>query len=189
MSWIFTIENRVVKPQLETLLIEPFKEIWHRDLGEGKPKAMKEFAYIEFMVSVKQSNPYAGYPVAERAVRICKDVMEDENYIPDNIVKQAIDWLENHQKESSPTLTYYLSALKAANKIKDFFDTFDMNEKNTKSGALIYTPKMITSAIIDTETALQKIVAIREKVYNEVFETIKTKGQKKISLFADPNSL
>lgn len=188
MSWIFTIENRIVKPQLETLMIQPFKEIWERDHSEGKAQAMLEFAYIEFMVSVKKTNPYVGYPSEERHSRVNKDVMGG-NYTPDELVEKAMEWLMDHQFKASASLRYYQSARKAASKLQHFFDTFDMNAVNPKSGAPLYAPKMITSALTDTELVLQKLDAIEQKVINEIFESVKTKADKKISVFANPESL
>ena len=188
MSWIFTIENRIVKPQLETLMIQPFKEIWERDHSEHKAQAMLEFSYIEFMVSVKKTNPYVGYSPEERHARVLKDVMGG-SYTPDEVVERAMDWLSDHQFKASASLRYYQSARKAANKLQHFFDTFDMGTTNIRSGAPLYTPKMITSALVDTESVLQKLDAIEQKVVNEIFESVKTKADKKISVFANPDSL
>lgn len=188
MSWIFTIENRIVKPQLETLMIQPFKEIWERDSSEGKNQAMLEFAYIEFMVSVKKSNPYVGYSPEERKARVDKDIMGG-NYTPDELVEKGMEWLMEHQYTASASLRYYQSAVKAAGKLQHFFDTFDITAVNPKSGAPQYAPKMITSALADTEIVLQKLDAIKEKVVNEIFESVKTKADKKISVFANPDSL
>ncbi len=188
MSWIFTIENRIVKPQLETLMIQPFKEIWERDHSEHKAQAMLEFSYIEFMVSVKKTNPYVGYSPEERHARVLKDVMGG-SYTPDEVVERAMEWLVDHQYKASASLRYYQSARKAANKLEHFFNNFDMEATNARSGAPMYSPKMITSALADTETVLQKLDAIEQKVINEIFESVKTKADKKISPFANPESL
>jgi hypothetical protein len=189
MSWLFTVEQKIVKPQPETLLVSPFKEIWERDTNEGKNLALKQFAYIEFLVSVKDTNPYVGYTEDERIRRIKKDVMGDPTYEPDELVIEGLNWLTKHQYDSSPSLRYYEAALRAMEKLQDFFDSFDMNSRNEKSGVPLYKPKDITSAIIDTENSLQKLVAIKNKVHNEIFESVKVKGQKKVSVFADPKTL
>ena len=61
MSHLFIVENSIAKPNTETLLISPFKEIWERDESEDKETAIKEFTFIELMSCKKKSNPYAGY--------------------------------------------------------------------------------------------------------------------------------
>jgi len=64
-----------------------------------------------------------------------------------------------------------------------------MNDVNLRTGAPIFKPKDITSALNDTSRVLENLNTLREKVDNEVFEEVKKKGQKIVSPFADPNSL
>lgn len=189
MSYLFTIENKVVKPNLETLMVSPFREIWERDTNPGKFTASNEFAYIEFMSSVKKTNPYKGYGIEERQIRLNKDIMGHENYAPDELVLAGISWLIDHQKSASATYNYYLSAKIAAEKMQNFFNDFDIQAVNIKTGNPLYKPKEITSALIDTSKVLENLISLEEKVNNEIFETIKNKGQKIVSPFANPDSL
>jgi len=189
MSFLFSVENKIVKPSVEALLIHPFKEIWERDTNPGKINAIQEFTYIEFMCSVKKTNVYRGYPLAERHDHLSKDIFGVGYYTPDALVQAGMSLLDRFQKESSSTYAYYQSARAAADKLKEFFENFDMNEKNEKSGLPVYKPKDITTALIDTEKVLQNLLSIEQKVNDEIFETIKIKGNKKVSLFADPDSL
>jgi hypothetical protein len=189
MSFLFIIENKVVKPHTETLLISPFKEIWKRDKSSKKDRATAEFTYIEFMVSVKKSNPYRGYTAEERQKRLCRDVMGDANFKPDSLVKDGIATLSNFQDSASPTMNYFRSAQKAAYKTREFFDTFDLSQVNPRTGALLYKPKDVTSTLIDTARVIQTLAELEEKVNNELYETSKIKGQKIVSVFADPQSL
>jgi hypothetical protein len=112
MSLLFTIESKIVKPYVETLLISPFREIWERDTNAGKFTAIDEFTYIEFMTSVKKSNPYRGYTPEERARRLAVDIMKHELYEPDELVKKGMEVLVEFQQTASPTYTYYMSAKK-----------------------------------------------------------------------------
>ena len=189
MSLLFTIENKIVKPHIETLLVSPFREIWDRDTNPGKFTATDEFAYIEFMTSVKKSNPYRGYSPEERKRRLNIDIMKHEEYEPDELILQGMQVLIEFQQSASVTYNYYMSAKKAIYKVQSFFDTFDLNEKNEKTGMPIYKPRDVTTAVNDTEKVLQNFATLQEKVDNELFETVKVKGQKSISKFADPSSL
>ena len=60
MSHLFIVENNVAKPNTETLLISPFKEIWERDLTEDKEIVLKEFTFMDLVSSKRKTNPYAG---------------------------------------------------------------------------------------------------------------------------------
>lgn len=189
MSLLFTIENKVVRPTVESLMISPFREIWERDTNPGKFNATNEFTYIEFMVSVKKTNPYRGYAKEIRHQKLAVDIMGHEEYVPDELIVKAMEALHVFQKEASSTYSYYLSAFNAAKKLEEFFNTFDMNSVNIKTGNPMYKPKDITMALNDTERVLQNLVTIEEKVNNEIFESVKIKGQKVVSVFASPDTL
>ena len=70
MAFLFVVENNIAKPNTETLLISPFKEIWVRDSSKDKSVAIAEFTFIELFTSKKKSNPYSGYNDAERAEKL-----------------------------------------------------------------------------------------------------------------------
>jgi hypothetical protein len=184
MSLLFIIENKAVKPYPETLLISPFKEIWDRDKSKDKAQAIKDFTFMEFFVSKKGSNPYKGYSDTVRKEKLKEDIMGQEDWEVDDLMVEGMKKLVEFQEEASPTYTYYMSALTAANKLKDFFDNFDINEVNVKTGNPIYKPRDITSALKDTNSVLQDMKALEEKVEQELFESTKTKGQKSVSPFA-----
>ena len=188
MSLLFNIENKIVKPTIEVLLLSPFKEIWTRDTSNGKFQAIDEFTYIEFMVSVKKTNPYRGYTEDERKIRLSTVIMKQDDYEPDELVVEGMRVLTQLQQTASPTFNYHASATKAAYKVQTFFETFDLTKTNDK-GMPLYKPKDITSALNDTERVLQSLLALEEKVNNELFENAKIKGQKVVSPFADPATM
>ena len=172
------------------MLIFPFKDIWERDDSKDKRYAIEDFSYIEFMASIQKSNPYSGYPEHERSSKIIKDIITraewDEN---DTLIQAGIDKLKQFQAEASVTYNYYMAAKNAAEKMQLFFTTFSMADVNLRTGAPIYKPKDITSALNDTSRVLENLNSLREKVDNEIFEEVKKKGQKIVSPFADPSSL
>lgn len=182
MAYLFVTENGVAKPNTETLLISPFKEIWERDLTPDKEQAIKEFTFIEFMTSKKKTNPYAGYSDEMRLEKL-KQMMFSENWEMDNQVEQALAKIVEFQKDASPTYQYYISASKAAEKMRTFFNEFDINERNERNGSPIYKPSDITRALNDTDKVLQNLHSMKEKVEQELFEQTKTRSNKTISPF------
>lgn len=190
MSLLFTVESKVVSPTTQVLLIPPFKEIWERDTSTDKRYAIEDFSYIEFMASIQKSNPYSGYAEHQRPEKIIKDVITRENWDQeDPLLVQGIAKLKEFQAEASVTYNYYMAAKSAAEKMQMFFINFSMSDVNLRTGAPIFKPKDITSALNDTSRVLENLNTLREKVDNEVFEEIKKKGQKVVSPFADPSSL
>ena len=189
MAFLFIVEDKRVTPTIEVLLMSPFKEIWERDQTPTKAEAIEDFTYIEFVASVKKSNPYSGYPESLRKQKVIADVITRPHWVPDPLIMQGIQKLLKIQMEASPTFAYLQSAVSAANKMKEFFDTFDFDTVNEKTGNPLWKPKDITSAIIDTGRILQNLTELKEKVDNDIYENTKVKGQKEVSIFADPSTL
>jgi len=189
MAFLFQINGKAVFPNPETLLIHPFKDIWDRDESPGKEIAIQEFAYIEFTTSMLKSNPYREYPEDKKDVILKKEIMLDENWEADDLIIEGIKKIQELQKEGSITYSYWMSNKVAIEKMIEFFNNFDIDERNFKSGMPIYKPKDITSAVADAEKTLTTLTALKSKVDEEVFEISKTKSDKKISPFANPDSL
>ena len=185
MSHLFIVENNVAKPNTETLLISPFKEIWERDLTEDKEVALKEFTFMELMSSKKKSNPYAGYSDEIRKQRLEEYLFGKESeWKMDILVEQGLAKIVEFQKEASPTYSYYISVLEATEKMKQFFTSFDINEVNEK-GARVFKPNEIVMAISNTDKLLQNLNSMKEKVEQELFEQTKTRGMKQINPFEE----
>lgn len=189
MSILFKVESKVVSPTTQVLLIPPFKDIWERDTSPDKRYAIEDFSYIEFMCSVQKSNPYSGYTEEQRGEKVIKDIITRPDWKEDELIVAGKEKLQQFQKESSITYNYYMAAKIAAEKMQTFFITFDMGDVNLRTGAPVFKPKDITSALNDTSRVLENLSSLKEKVDNEIFEEVKNRGQKVISPFADPSSL
>lgn len=182
MAFLFVVENNVAKPNTETLLISPFKEIWERDKSKDKVQATKEFTFIELMTSKKKSNPFAGYNDEVRFNKL-KEMLFDENWKPDKEIEIGLAKMKDFQIEASPTYKYYIDNLETAEKTRTFLKNIDLEERNFKTGNPLYKPKDVTSAIADAEKIIQALASMKEKVEQELFDSVKTKGNKTINYF------
>ena len=189
MAFLFTVTEKTVFPNNETLLIYPFKDIWERDKTKDKHYAIEEFAYIEFMSSMKKTNPYRQYKKELKETKIIQAVITKPNWTPDGLIKAGIDKIIEFQREASTTYNYYMAVKRAAEKMQDFFMDVDINERHPKSGNLIYKPKDVTGAMGDTEKVLSNLKSLEKKVEEELYESTKNRSNKEISFFADPESL
>lgn len=189
MAFLFTVTEKTVSPNAETLLIEPFKTIWNRDTDKQKRNAIEDFAYIEFLSSMKKSNPYRQYPEKEKPSKVKEAVITRPDWEPDTLIEEAIYVMNKFQKEASSTFNYYKAAKIAAEKMQDFFNNVDINTVNKKTLNPIYKPRDITSALNDTEKVLSNLKTLEKKVEEELYEETKNRSNKEISFFADPESL
>jgi len=75
------------------------------------------------------------------------------------------------------------TARRAAEELKNFFLTFDMNERNERNGAPIFKPKDITTALKDTDDIVTNMMKLEKKVHEEIIEVVRTRGGNIISEF------
>lgn len=186
---IFFVEGKLVAPTAQILLISPFKEIWERDATPEKKVGYAEFAYIEFMTSIKKNNPYRGYHGKVKSTKIRSQVVQLEDWEPDVLVQEAIEVIKEFLTEGSEYYRFYISAKLSLQKMEDFFNTFDMTQVNERTGNPIYKPKDITGALKDTLGAMQTLSAVKKHVDEDSYESVKKKAGKKISVFADTDSI
>lgn len=189
MAFLFKVEGKVVFPTDEILLVSPFKEIWERDKSKNKEYALEDFAYMEFMTSMLKSNPYKGYSSEIKHEVVSKDIITRENWQPDELIRKGMEYIFKQQKDGSATYTLYLSALQAKEKLEKFFRQVDLDERNFKTGMPIYKPKELSSAILDVDKITASLSVLEKKVEEELFDSVRRKGDKEISPFADPASL
>ena len=189
MAFLFQINDKTVFPNPETLMIYPFSEIWERDSSSKKELAIQEFAYMEFMTSMLKSNPYREYQEDRKDIVIRQEIITELDWQPDELVLAGMDKLREMQTEGSLTYRYWMANKMALEKQIQFFEEVDINERNPKTFSPIYKPKDIPDAVSNAERVLTTINALKSKVDEELFESAKTRSQKVISPFADPNSL
>lgn len=186
MAYLFELIGNRAKPVTEALLIYPFKEIWSRDGSTNKSNAIKEFTFIEFMSSIKPTNPYVGYSNEERREKLCKDIFDGKRkdllLKQDKVVEDGIEYIKDLQYNGSPTYRYYVANLEGANKLRKFFLELDMSEKN-KSGMPVYKPNEITRALNDADKILSSLTNMRNKVEKEIYDMERARGDKDINFF------
>lgn len=189
MAYLFEVVNKIVVPTDEVLQVPPFKEIWERDKSPKKEVAIQEFTYMEFMTSSLATNPYKDYSEDKKESVIRKDVIKEKNWKPDKLIEEGMEKIITLQTEGSSTYSLYMSAIKAKDKLESFFNNFDMEEKNERSGNPIYKPRDITIAIQDLDKTIMSLKSLEKKVEEDLFEVAKIRGQKKISDFANPDTI
>ena len=182
MAFLFTIEKNIARPHAETLLTSPFKEIWKRDKSKDKSLALKEFSFIEFMMSKKKTNPFSQYEPEVRLKEVTHMLFKDEDWVPDELVQEGMKKLHDFQTEGSTAYSFLLAAETALEKIKKFFLNIDLNER-TKSGNSVFKVKEITSAFNDISDNLKNLHAAREMVEQELYESSKIRNNREINPF------
>lgn len=181
---LFEVINGVAMPSTHALLIEPFKTIWESDKTKEKGEAIKAFTLIELYCSKKKSNVFSGYSDEVRMQRIKENLYKDGSYEPKNqdLIREGMKVYMEFQYNASPTLSYLQVALNTADKLKEFLESVNLNEK-TNGGAAVYKPADITRALKETPDVVKTLETLREKVSQELKEEVKTRNSREIGHF------
>jgi len=184
---MFYWDNGIVKPNPETLGVYPFSVMWNRDTSHGKDIAHLEFKFVECFCSPRKTNEFFGYDRnTNRGEKILENIRKTHpDFTPDDLIREGVEQYDEFWHNASPQLSYYESTLIAAKQIESFFRRLDMTEVNVRTGAPIYKPKEITAALADTKTVLASLSAIREQVYQEIYDSTKSKGNREINYFEE----
>ena len=187
MANLFVVENHVAKPNPECLLVNPFKEIWERDNTADKRVAIAEFSYIEFMSSMKDSNPFRDEEEDVKETRIIEEVKPSNDWKPDALLTQGVERMIEIQN-TSLTYRFYMGCRSAAEKVILNWRGIDLSER-TKAGMPVFKAKDVTSGLQDAEKILQTLSSLDKKVQQDLLEISKTRANKEISYFSRPESL
>jgi hypothetical protein len=183
---IFIVEKNKVAITPEVLLLYPFKDIWKANTLE---LSLIKFGFIEFMCSQRKNNPFIGYPIDERPDKMLLITFpsgtdeQKEEIKNDPLVLAGIEIYIENQKEASPSLRFYESALMAADSMIDFFATVDLGATNARNGSLLYKPADITRALKDVNDVIKTLGALKSKVIQEINEDAKGKAGREINYF------
>lgn len=187
MAYLFTVNKLAVIPLPETYMISPFKEIIERDNSKGKTKALKEFAYIEFMSSTKKSNPFAGYDSDIKEKKIVEKLF-NKSYNPDKLVLEGIAFIEELQKKHSPIYSLYMAAKEGTEKIKRFIRNVDVDERDER-GKPMFKAGDVLKTINEIPKVLATLKDLEVKIQAEDLSISKNRGELKVGIFADPSRI
>lgn len=179
---VFVVEGGIVKPTEECKLIYPYKQIWDRDESSKKEVALTEFAYIEFMCSMKKTNPFAGYPEEIRSDRIIEGVVRIDQWQPDDLIKDGILTYQHFQAEASPSIKFYEAALTGVRAMQSYYETLNMGTK-TSTGALVNKPSEVARGLSQTASILQNLETLKEKVQQELLESNRVRANRTVNPF------
>jgi len=148
-------------PSPEASQFEPYLKIIKRDRTRGRAKAAKELAFIYYMWHWE--SPYAAYEESLREEKIIEDIFPDEDWTPDDRVLDACR-LYREQTENE-YIRLLQAARTAANKLIDYFETTDLNERDERDRPIHTAKDMINniSKVGEVVEGIDKLKEIIEK--------------------------
>jgi|TARA_B110000902_G_scaffold219246_1_gene253498 hypothetical protein len=177
---LFEIENNVVIYSPQALMLEPFKKIWQEDKSEDKIQANLIMSYVYYMADERSDFMHI-LNVDERmqAIKEALQLPEDFNGRSEELI-QAMKFYE---KLSETTSTKLLQSTRLVlQKISEFLDNINLNERDERSNKPIHDIGKITGSVEKIPKLIRAINEIEKEVVKE--KTLKAQsGTKDISMF------
>jgi len=172
---IFDYADHKVVLHPDSVVIPPFIDIWERDKSKNKHKATKELSYIYFLCDFK--SPYAIYNKETRPIKVQEDFIKDSTWVPDAMVKAAMDKYNEFQE--TYTMKFLASARGLAEKLQGYFDEVDFHAMDEKGNPL-YKATDVVRNLKEVGKVIESLSSIEETVKKEIDVKSKVKGQKTI---------
>lgn len=97
---LFRYEQYKVTISEEAFALKPFKQIWNRDKSQSKDRAIVELGFIYFMKDPRSDYQYL-VDEDERAKAIKEDEGLSEDWKPDKLVKEAMEFYDKFKPTSA----------------------------------------------------------------------------------------
>lgn len=97
---LFKYEQYKVTISEEAFALKPFKQIWNRDKSQSKDRAIVELGFIYFMKDPRSDYQYL-VDEDERAKAIKEDEGLAEDWKPDKLVKEAMEFYDKFKPTSA----------------------------------------------------------------------------------------
>ena len=157
--------NSIVINEPEVLLIKEFSALWDNarnktkndKTGQKKTRAYRELTYIWLMSD--WGSPYSDYAERERHEEAIKDAGLTEEEWNDPVFRAACRKYRELQ-DSSRSLKLIKSAQGVVDKITDYFDTLDIQERDAVTGKPIFKTKDIMAELSNVSTVVEQLATL-----------------------------
>jgi len=179
---LFEIENNVVVFSPQALMIAPFKKLWDADKSKDKSKATLELAFIYYMADERSDFMHI-LDTDERIEEIKQFTNMPEKFSGRS--KEIVRAIHYYEKLSETTSTKLLQSTRLVlQKISEFLDNVNLDERDARSSKPIHDIGKITSSVEKIPKLIKAINEIEKEVINE--KALKAQsGNKTMSMFED----
>ena len=179
---LFEIVNNVVTWSPQALAIAPFKKIWDADKSKDKSLATLELSFIYYYADERSDFMHI-LDNEEREKEIKKFIELPESWSANQ--KEIIRAVHYYEQLSITTSTKLLQSTRLVlQKISEYLDNIDMDERDERTNKPIHDINKITGAIEKIPKLLKALNDIEKEVIKE--KELKAQlGNKSISMFDD----
>lgn len=162
---LFEIVNNNVTWSPQALMIKSFRIIWDADESEDKELANKELAFIYYMADERSDFMHI-LDSEERADEIKRFIDMPEDWVGNR--KELVRAIHYYEQMSETTSTKLLQSTRLVlQKISEFLDNINMNERDERTKKPIHDIGKITGAVEKIPKLIKAINEIEKEVIKE----------------------
>lgn len=177
--------NEVIVNEPEVLLIREFAALWTNERNKTKedPKgllktrAKREFAYIWLMID--WASPYSNYTEQERHIDCLKDANISEEEWSDPVFRAACRKYRELQ-ESSRSIKLIKSAQGVVDRISDYFDNINLEERDPVTGRPIWKTKDVMAEMQSVSKVIEELKRLEDMYKKELEEESDVRGDAQV---------
>lgn len=170
---LFIQDKYKVIPSPATLLIREFKNVWEK--SKDKELALKELGYVYYLSDYK--SVYLSSPPEEREESIILDLELPKGWKPDKAVQEATAKYEELQ--FVPALRFLKAQRHALEELMKYYNNLEYRK--------IGKPTEVSKAMAESSKVLDSLDKIEERVRKELGSKGRTRGDRELNLFEDPD--
>lgn len=177
---IFEITNNVVMYSPQALMLSAFKKIYDKDKSKDKIIANLHLSYVYYMVDERSDFMHI-LDIDERTLAVKSALQLPEKFNGQS--EEMVEAMSFYQKMSETTSTKLLQSTRLVlQKISEFLDNVDLNERDDRSKKPVHDIGKITGAVEKIPKLIRAINEIEKEVVRE--KALKAQsGSKDISMF------
>ena len=185
--FIFDENYNISLNKEEILLINEFADLW--DIKRNKSKddptcknRFKAFAEFKFIYLVYDwQSPYKEFSEKERVDAAIIDSNLSMNDLKDPLLKKACR--KYIELQDTKILKMLRSAYMMIDKLRMFYETLDLTERDPETNKYIYDHKSAIQALGGLDKAIETITRLEDRVRHEMEEKSAIKGDAIVGLF------
>jgi hypothetical protein len=162
---LFDLEDEMPVPSEEVRIIKEFKALFDRDQSKKKQTALKEMAFVYFYAGFdSRFEQYKDH--AERVEQVRNAVDLPKDWKPDTALRDAVKRYKDLIQTRAMSLVKKMAA--SIEKIENFLESVDLEERNDKTNAYIYPVEKLIDANSKIPNLLEQLIRAEKIVEKEM---------------------
>lgn len=159
--------NIIVSP--EALVLKPLSALWKRDKTKDKVNALRDIGYIYHVYDPGSDYRKSIINEEDRIAKVKKDMGFDPSWVPDKVMKEAIEFYVDQPFMNSDEMKALDTAMTSLEKIRNLCEDIDLAEEED--------PLKAAKTLADLTKLIPGLVTVIKDAKNALHDSIMEMGR------------